>query len=190
MFLQENINIYYKNKTVSAPLISVLILVPFFAKKSIFPKVVSSTGLSCFVRFIRVSGLSFPQILCLKESSFALCSLTLEPDKAPLISVLILVPFFAKNPYSLKWWAVPDSNRWPPQCQCDTLPSAPTAHKFFYCQFYYRETRISLGYATPLTKQYSIVLFGRVSTRPFTSSVVNVYQETSLYLFYKKLSSM
>lgn len=30
-----------------------------------------------------------------------------------------------------KWWAVLDSNQRPPQCQCDALPSAPTALKKF-----------------------------------------------------------
>ena len=27
-----------------------------------------------------------------------------------------------------KWWAILDSNQRPPQCQCDALPTAPTAH--------------------------------------------------------------
>ena len=29
---------------------------------------------------------------------------------------------------SFKWWAILDSNQRPPQCQCDALPTAPTAH--------------------------------------------------------------
>ncbi len=32
-------------------------------------------------------------------------------------------------PECKEWWAVLDSNQRPPQCQCDALPTAPTAHE-------------------------------------------------------------
>ncbi len=39
---------------------------------------------------------------------------------------------FAKINNRTIWWAVLDSNQRPPQCQCDALPTAPTAHQKCY----------------------------------------------------------
>ena len=48
----------------------------------------------------------------------------------------------------IKWWAVLDSNQRPPQCQCDALPTALTAHKIFKLKTLFVFNRC----ATPLLK--------------------------------------
>ena len=49
-----------------------------------------------------------------------------------------------------KWWAVLDSNQRPPQCQCDALPSAPTALKKVYSNI--KSTKNEKNVMLPLVK--------------------------------------
>ena len=91
---------------------------------------------------------------------------------------------------SFKWWAILDSNQRPPQCQCDALPTAPTAHlviKLSKCDATSRKTchrQLLLGRVNcanrplldfikvfdfemryhPLTNRHLVCLFGRVPT--------------------------
>ena len=70
-----------------------------------------------------------------------------------------------------KWWAVLDSNQRPPQCQCDALPSAPTALKKVYSNI--KSTKNEKNVMLPLVKQFTEFFHSAESSAP--TALKNVY---------------